>query len=320
MVRHIAHQVPHQGLGDGAVHPVHGHMVAVIGGPAQGQLRQVAGADDNAPQPVGRVHQHLGALPRLRVLIGHVQVGFPLADVQKVLAHRFLNGNLPEADLQLFRNALGVGLGPAGGAEAGHGQGVDALPGQPQPVERPGCDQQRQGGVQPAGKAHHRHLAVDGRKPGGQAHALHGQDQLAAVGKPHRVPGHKGCRGKFPLGLEALQGALLIAEGDAHHLGVLGGMPTVHPAALLGKALQVHVGGNEASGKQLALCQQRAVFRNQVVARKHHIRGGLSQAAVHIGVGSQQPAGVLPHQLPAVLRLADGFIAARGVQDHRGPV
>ena len=34
----IADDVAHQGLGHGAVHAVHGHMVAVIGGPAQGQL------------------------------------------------------------------------------------------------------------------------------------------------------------------------------------------------------------------------------------------------------------------------------------------
>ena len=157
-------------------------------------------------------------------------------------------------------------------------------------------------------------------QPGGQTHALHGQDPLAPVGKAHRVLGDKGGAGKVPLGNKGRQGPLLIAEGDAHHVLVKGRLPGVHPAALLGEALQVHLGGEEPCGEKLALLQQGAVLRNQIVPGKDHIRSGLAQAAVRIHIGAQQPPRVLAHQLPAVLRLADGLIRAGGVQHQRSPV
>ena len=69
-----------------------------------------------------------------------------------------------------------------------------------------GRHQQGQGGIQPAGKAHHRRLAVDMLQPGGQAHALHGQDPLAPVGKAHRVlGGTKGVRAKSRWGNKGRQ-------------------------------------------------------------------------------------------------------------------
>ena len=49
--------------------------------PAQGQLAEVPGADDQAPGLVGDVHEHLGAFPCLRVFIGQVVLGFVLANI-----------------------------------------------------------------------------------------------------------------------------------------------------------------------------------------------------------------------------------------------
>ena len=53
----------HQRLGDADVGVVHAHVVGVVGAPAQRQLGQVAGADDEAG-----VHQQAGPHPRLHVL------------------------------------------------------------------------------------------------------------------------------------------------------------------------------------------------------------------------------------------------------------
>ena len=78
-------QVFDQCFRDAAVHAVHRHMVAVVGRPAERKLRQVAGADHEAAGLVGNVHQHLRALARLAVFIGHVVYGFVMADVGEVL-------------------------------------------------------------------------------------------------------------------------------------------------------------------------------------------------------------------------------------------
>ena len=115
------HQMPHQGFGDGGVDGVHGHVVAVIGGPAQGQLGQVPGADDQPPPLVGQIHEHLGALPGLGVFKGDAVVVHGLADVGKVPLHRRADVHLHKLRPQLPGQQLRVGAGAAGGAEAGHG-------------------------------------------------------------------------------------------------------------------------------------------------------------------------------------------------------
>ena len=69
----VPDEVAHQRLGDTGVDAVHAHVVAVVGGPAQRQLGEVASADDEAAGAVGRVHQLEGAHAGLSVLKGDVQ-------------------------------------------------------------------------------------------------------------------------------------------------------------------------------------------------------------------------------------------------------
>ena len=120
-VRHMVHDIAHQGLGHGGVDAIHGHVVAVIGGPAQGQLGEIAGAHHHAVRLIGHVHQHLGALAGLAVFIGHVPHGFIMADVPEMLAHSFSDVDFAEGNAQLFTQALRVGTGALCGAETGHG-------------------------------------------------------------------------------------------------------------------------------------------------------------------------------------------------------
>ena len=67
VLRHVADQELHQRLGDRAIRIVHAHVIGVVGRPAQRQLREVAGADDEAPG-----HEQEGPQPRLDVLEGQV--------------------------------------------------------------------------------------------------------------------------------------------------------------------------------------------------------------------------------------------------------
>ena len=74
-------------LGHGGVDAVHGHVIAVIGGPAQSQFGHVAGADDHAAALVGNVHEHLGTLSGLTVFVGHIMAGRILLDIPKMQRH-----------------------------------------------------------------------------------------------------------------------------------------------------------------------------------------------------------------------------------------
>ena len=88
LVRNEIDEISHERLGHGAVDSVHAHVVAVVGGPAQGQLGQVAGADDQSAVLIGDVHEHLGPLPGLAVFKGDVMVLHALSDVGEMSPHR----------------------------------------------------------------------------------------------------------------------------------------------------------------------------------------------------------------------------------------
>src|SRR5699024_10286459 len=97
----VADQVADQGLGHPGVDAIHAHMVAVVGGPAQGQLGQIAGAHHKAAVQVGDVHQFQGADAGLAVLKGDVGGLAVVADVGKVAADGGGDVHFPEGDPQL---------------------------------------------------------------------------------------------------------------------------------------------------------------------------------------------------------------------------
>ena len=170
-------------------------MVAVVGGPAQGQLTEVAGADDQAPPLVGQVHEDLRALPGLGVLKGDGLVLHGLADVGEVLFHRLADIDLHEIRAQLHGQQFRVGTGAFGGAEAGHGDGQDALPVPAQHIEGQGGNQDGKGGVQPAGQPHHGAGGVGVLQPLLEAQGGDGQNFLAALRPVPRVRRDEGGGG-----------------------------------------------------------------------------------------------------------------------------
>ena len=83
-------------------------MIPVIGGPAQCQLGKVAGADNKAVHIVGDVHQHLGALACLRVLVNHILFGFAVVNVPQMYPHRLGNVDGVKGDPQRAAQQLGI--------------------------------------------------------------------------------------------------------------------------------------------------------------------------------------------------------------------
>ena len=84
----------HQCLGHTGIDTVHGHVVAVVGRPAQCQFRHIPGSDDHAVFLVGNVHEHLGTLPCLPVFVGDIVVFHVKLDVLKMLGHGFFDIHL----------------------------------------------------------------------------------------------------------------------------------------------------------------------------------------------------------------------------------
>ena len=311
----VFHQIPHQRFGHRGVDRVHGHVVAVVRGPAQGQFGKIAGADGNAPQLVGKVHQYLGAFPGLTVFIGNVPGLGGYANVLKMLIHRRADGNFHKFRAQPFRNDLGVGTGAGGGAEAGHGDGGNALVIQSAKIKGPGRHQQRQGAVQSAGNRHRRPAAVNVGQPGSQGVGLNVQNFLAAGLPPGRVRRHKG-HGVNKSG----EGQILLMQIESHRIeGPPGLAESVHPAPLVIEEFHVDFRTDDARFIPFGLGQQHAVFGDEVVSGKHQIGAALPRPRVGVQIGAQKLCRLAGHQHPPVIRLAHAFVAGGGIGDDRGP-
>ena len=82
------------------------------------------------------------------------------------------------------------------------------------------------------------------------------------------------------------------------------------------KALEIDIRVNDALREHLALGQQCAVLRDEVVARKNEVLRGLTETGICIQVRTQQSARLLTNKVAAVARLADNLIRSGQVDDN----
>ena len=311
-VRIILHQMPHQGLGHACVHPVHGHVIPIVGSPAKGQLRHVPGSDHKTSLAVCNVHQHLGPLPGLAVLVGHVMVGHVLADVPKMHRHRLFDVHLLQRGPQSPRQQAGVLIGPVRSAEAGHCHRQDALSVQTQQIKGAHGDKQRQRGIQPAGNAQHRCLQPRMLVPLFQAIGLDGKNLLTAPLSLLRVSRHE-RQGRKP----ALQIRLrhLQPERHFHISGIRFLAESPHAPPVRQELPDINVPIESLTGELLHLRQNRTVLRNQVVPAEHQVLGGLPLPCGGVYIAAKQPCAYGFHQKFPVLVLAYGLVGGGEIGD-----
>src|SRR5204862_47717 len=99
-----ADEILHQRLGHAGIDAVMAHLVAdPVGRPAQGNLAQIAGADDEAAMMAGEAEEKVGAKASLDVLEGHVVDRLALGEGMAHVGEHLPGGRL-DVDL-LSRNA-----------------------------------------------------------------------------------------------------------------------------------------------------------------------------------------------------------------------
>ena len=116
-----AYKSANERLGNTAVDAVVGHVVAVVGCPAENRLGKVTRTDHKTVAAVGHVHEHLRALSCLAVFIYDVMIARIMSDILEVQSNRFADRNLTEIHAQLLAKYGRVILGSASRAESGHG-------------------------------------------------------------------------------------------------------------------------------------------------------------------------------------------------------
>ena len=308
----ISHQMTHQRLWNGAVHGIHAHVVAVIRAPAQGQLAEIPGADDNAAALVGNVHQNLGPLPGLAIFKGDGVIVHVVADILEMAADRGGDIHRAQRGPQLLRQDHGIVAGAVRGAEARHGDGDDIRHGPVQHFHGKTRDQHGQRGIQPAGKSHHSRFGAGMLQPLLEPKRGNEQDLPAALIPVGLSLRHKGpwrdIAGELRFGNRQRKGHAAVGCPAGHRLGA---------AALIAELLHIDLAEQKPSVKS-PLRQKAAVFRNHLVGAKYHVGGGFPLAGTGINIAAQKLCRLHSHQLAAVGILADEIIAGGEVADDGG--
>ena len=322
--RHPADQVPDQGLRHPAVDIVVAHMVAdTIGAPAQGQFRQVAGAQHEGPVLVGQPEQIVGAQARLHILEGDVvdrlAAGERVADGLQHGPGGRADVDLGPRDAQRLHQGPGVRLRPLRGREAGQGPGQNTRPRQAQPVEGAAGDQQGLGRIQPARDADHQPLGARRLHPAHQPLYLDVEGLVAVLIQPGRVVRHEG---------EAVEGAQEVGgrsrpclERDDRRRFPL--QPRAVREGAVAQPVQpytldVDVGDRQPAvrGEPLALDQFRPELVDRRLTVPGKVGGALAPARGGKDIGRQGPHRLAGAQHSPLVRLADDDVRGRQVQQN----
>ena len=128
-VSKVPYQMAHQCLRHGGIDAVHGHMIPVVGGPAQRQLRHVSCASDHSSGLVCNIHEEpASTLSGWEFSWGH-RGRKDRGDIRKWVLTASRMSHLHQRRPQLSRQKAGIIVGAVCGAEAGHGHRVNLAPG-----------------------------------------------------------------------------------------------------------------------------------------------------------------------------------------------
>ena len=347
--RHVLDQELDQRLGDRAVRVVHAHVIAVIGAPAQCQLGEVAGADDEPAR-----HQQEGPQPGLHVLEDQVvarsrgtcasaarnastsrsRQSMPNGawfSSWKVCRARGAMSIVSRRDAEVLHQVERVGPGPLRScrsrAWSGRGPCRGRWPSRSHVLTATSSGERR---VEPA-----RDADVE-RRAGGScsirlASPAHWMPKISAQRRCSSGPsrGHERRARDRPLQAGHRRGAsangtrrngpqVLRAVVEAGRR--CGGRPGAS-ATSTSRVIAVRAadGSGPPSPTRGDSRQQPAVLGDQAVAAEDQVGRRLRRPRAGVGVGRDAAARLADHQVGPILALADRLVAGREVQQHVAP-
>ena len=299
----VVDEMADEGLGHSGIDAVHGHVVTVIGGPAEREFAEVAGANDECSGLVGHVHEQLCAFACLRVFVGSVVYAGVVAYVSEVLCDGGGYADFTLGDAELGHEADGVVVGAVGGAEAGHGDADDAVAGIAEFIEGLDADEQRQCGVESAADAENNALAAGVDEAACESGDLD-IENLVAAGLHVAALGDERMGIDGPLELEgpAVGGGLAADEPGLLAVGMDSSNPC-HDEGGVGttvgaQPLNVDLGAAHLwlEAEAFGLGQQVAVFVDKGVTAIDDVLRALAEAAAGIDVAANGACALLGQQ------------------------
>ena len=161
-------------------------------------------------------------------------------------------------------------------------------------------------------------------KTGLEARGLQVEDGLATLGQVTMVGRNKGCAGEDTVDAECIaqdrlfgQHALKRELNGRGLRRIVRARPRRRATALGNQTIEVDIGNRHVAGKQFGGGQLRAVFVDQVLARKDHVGRRFALTRIRVGIGAVQARTLVGDEAAAVIRLADNLVRGRRVEDHR---
>ena len=316
----VNHPADH-GLGNRRVDAVHAHMVAIIGAPTQSQFRKIAGTHNDAVYHTGIVHEDLGPLPGLRILVGSIVNTGIMANVCKMLIDGRTDIDLLAGDTQGLHQLPGIPVGAVRSAKARHGHTIDIRSRTAKLTHGFHGYQKCQGRIQAAGNTNNRIGISNYRKPLLQSRNLdleYGHAPFHAI-----LTGGRNKRQLFQMiQLTICPQRFIRTVLDSHrrdftiqrhcilHTLIL----PAHTANLT----QVSILHQQIIPVNLVLvfCQNTAILSNNAVTGEHQILGRLGTACRSIGIDTAADGGLMLHKTATVAPFTYHFIGSRQIQNH----
>ena len=307
----ISNEVADERLRNVRVHAVHGHMVAVVGGPAERNLGKVTRTDNEAARLVGDIHDDLRAFARLRVFKGNVVVIFIVSDILEVNGDRSLDIDGSDGRTERLCKQNGVALGSLRGAEARHGDGDDVLSVSAEKVHRSCRDQKRERRVETARNTDDGSLCPRVSDSLFERVSLNIDDAFGAFFKFILVGGNKGA-----LGIFGRFGFLDKTNKRKKQIirSVLRGI-SVFLHTFVRESLYVDDGGLHTRFEGLLFGKNFSALCDEAVTREHTVRGGFVRACVRIEVSANELFGGTANGKTSLCRSADDLRACGEIDD-----
>lgn len=280
------------------------------------------GADHQPAGLVCDIHQNLGALARLHILICRVADRRIVPDVAEMLQAGGFDIDFAEGRSKQPAEGHGVVVGPSGRAEPRQRESDDVGGGAAEQAAAFGRDQQRKRRIKPARNSDHHRLRLRMLEPLGEPRTLDIEDFPAALPAAGCVLRHK--RMTRNRGVRRSRRTRRLRQPDPAETHSLRQRIVVERA--LREPRRAEPFEIDIGVRQARLPVETAVFRRQAavvsddrVSAEHQVGRRLMDSGPGQHISREAAGALLRHQFPAVIGLASQFVACGKVEHRPGP-
>ena len=294
-------------------------MVASIGSPTQSQFAEVARTYHETAHLVGSVHQDLGALAGLHILVSHIVRLAIVAEVAEMQFAGFADADFANCNAEALHQVERIGVGAVGRSESRHRDADYAAAVLSQSVKGMHTNEQGQRGIQATADTQHHRFGVGMLNAFGQSLALHA-DNLFATLVEGIASRHEGQWVNRALKCELLllhhiyfDGAIVVGRmivGTAMGIGRI-------DATVEANGVKVNVGCDELRlhSEPLTLCQEPTFLDHQRMTIKDEVLRALAVATRTIHIGTKAARTLSCYEIIQIAGLTDKLVARAEIED-----